>query len=140
MNPADYYYTYGEKMPIEPSMIETVVSLIERLGVSIAVVFASFYYILFLTKQAKEERQAFWKKDAENDEKLFWIWFFIKNLTACLFKSNIFLQPASEPPSTESSRYCMAAIRALKAILFMKKKQNLEVTKIDEIFNEILKK
>ena len=70
MNPADYYYTYGEKMPIEPSMIETVVSLIERLGVSIAVVFASFYYILFLTKQAKEERQAFWKKDAENDEKL----------------------------------------------------------------------
>ena len=57
-------------MPIEPSMIETVVSLIERLGVSIAVVFASFYYILFLTKQAKEERQAFWKKDAENDEKL----------------------------------------------------------------------
>jgi len=70
MNPADYYYTYGEKMPIEPSMIETVVSLIERLGVSIAVVLASFYYILFLTKQAKEERQAFWKKDAENDEKL----------------------------------------------------------------------
>lgn len=57
-------------MPIEPNMIETVVSLIERLGVSIAVVFASFYYILFLTKQAKEERQAFWKKDAENDEKL----------------------------------------------------------------------
>ena len=57
-------------MPIEPSMIGTVVSLIERLGVSIAVVFASFYYILFLTKQAKEERQAFWKKDAENDEKL----------------------------------------------------------------------
>ncbi len=70
MNPADYYYTYGEKMPIEPNMLETVVSLIERLGVSIAVVFASFYYILFLTKQAKEERQAFWKKDAENDEKL----------------------------------------------------------------------
>lgn len=57
-------------MPIEPNMLETLVSLIERLGVSIAVVFASFYYILFLTKQAKEERQAFWKKDAENDEKL----------------------------------------------------------------------
>lgn len=57
-------------MPIEPNMLETLVSLIERLGVSIAVVFASFYYILFLTKQAKEERQAFWQKDAENDEKL----------------------------------------------------------------------
>ena len=70
MNPADFQYTYGVPMPIEPNMLETVVSLIERLGVSIAVVFASFYYILFLTKQAKEERQAFWKKDAENDEKL----------------------------------------------------------------------
>ena len=70
MNPADYQYTYGVPMPIEPNMLETVVSLIERLGVSIAVVFASFYYILFLTKQAKEERQAFWQKDAENDEKL----------------------------------------------------------------------
>ena len=57
-------------MPIEPNMLETLVSLIERLGVSIAVVYASFYYILFLTKQAKEERQAFWQKDAENDEKL----------------------------------------------------------------------
>ena len=70
MNPADFQYTYGVPMPIEPNMLETVVSLIERLGVSIAVVFASFYYILFLTKQAKEERQAFWRKDAENDEKL----------------------------------------------------------------------
>ena len=70
MNPADFQYTYGVPMPIEPNMLETVVSLIERLGVSIAVVFASFYYILFLTKQAKEERQAFWKKYAENDEKL----------------------------------------------------------------------
>lgn len=70
MNPADYQYTYGVPMPIEPNMLETLVSLIERLGVSIAVVFASFYYILFLTKQAKEERQAFWQKDAENDEKL----------------------------------------------------------------------
>ena len=47
MNPADFQYTYGVPMPIEPNMLETVVSLIERLGVSIAVVFASFYYILF---------------------------------------------------------------------------------------------
>ena len=57
-------------MPVETSMLDTIVQLVERLGVSIAVVLASFYYIMFLTKQAKEERQAFWKKDAENDEKL----------------------------------------------------------------------
>ena len=57
-------------MPVETSMLDTIVQLVERLGVSIAVVLASFYYIMFLTKQAKEERQAFWQKDAGNDEKL----------------------------------------------------------------------
>ena len=70
MNPADYQYFHGVPMPVETSMLDTIVQLVERLGVSIAVVLASFYYIMFLTKQAKEERQAFWKKDAENDEKL----------------------------------------------------------------------
>ena len=71
MNPADREYFYGHTMPVEPSMLDTFIQLVERLGVSIAVVLASFYYIMFLTKQAKEEREAFWKKDAENDEKLF---------------------------------------------------------------------
>ena len=70
MNPADYQYFHGVPMPVETSMLDTIVQLVERLGVSIAVVLASFYYIMFLTKQAKEERQAFWQKDAENDEKL----------------------------------------------------------------------
>ena len=70
MNPADQEYFYGHTMPVEPSMLDTFIQLVERLGVSIAVVLASFYYIMFLTKQAKEEREAFWKKDAENDEKL----------------------------------------------------------------------
>lgn len=70
MNPADYQYFHGAHMPVEPSMLDTFIQLVERLGVSIAVVLASFYYIMFLTKQAKEEREAFWKKDAENDEKL----------------------------------------------------------------------
>ena len=37
-NPADYQYFHGVPMPIEPSMLDTVVQLIERLGVSIAVV------------------------------------------------------------------------------------------------------
>ena len=49
-------------MPIEPNMLETVVSLIERLGVSIAVVFASFYYILFLTKTSQRRASSFLEK------------------------------------------------------------------------------
>ena len=59
MNPADYQYFHGVPMPIEPSMLDTVVQLIERLGVSIAVVIMSFYYIMYLTKQGKEERKSF---------------------------------------------------------------------------------
>ena len=70
MNPADYQYFHGVPMPIEPSMLDTVVQLIERLGVSIAVVIMSFYYIMYLTKQAKEEREEFWAKDQEHDKKL----------------------------------------------------------------------
>ena len=59
MNPADQReYFYGHTMPVEPSMLDTFIQLVERLGVSIAVVLASFYYIMFLTKQAKEEREA----------------------------------------------------------------------------------
>ena len=46
MNPADYQYFHGVPMPIEPTMLDTVVQLIERLGVSIAVVIMSFYYML----------------------------------------------------------------------------------------------
>ena len=54
MNPADQQYFYGHTMPVEPSMLDTFIQLVERLGVSIAVVLASFYYIMFLTKQAKK--------------------------------------------------------------------------------------
>lgn len=70
MNPADYQYFHGVPMPIEPSMLDTVIQLIERLGVSIAVVLASFYYIMFLTKQAKEERQAWQARDQDSDARL----------------------------------------------------------------------
>lgn len=70
MNPADYQYFHGVPMPIEPSMLDTVVQLIERLGVSIAVVLASFYYIMFLTKQAKEERAAWQARDQDSDARL----------------------------------------------------------------------
>ena len=70
MNPADREYFYGHTMPVEPSMLDTFIQLVERLGVSIAVVLASFYYIMFLTKQAKEEREAWQKRDEESDARL----------------------------------------------------------------------
>ena len=70
MNPADYEYFYGEKMPVESGMLDTVVQLVERLGVSIAVVIMAFYYIMWLSKSMREEREAFLKKDSENDDRL----------------------------------------------------------------------
>ena len=71
MNPADQQYFYGHTMPVETtSMLDTVIHLVERLGVSIAVVIMAFYYIMFLTKQAKEEREAWQKRDEESDGRL----------------------------------------------------------------------
>ena len=70
MNPADYEYYYGEQMPIESGMLDTVVQLVERLGVSIAVVIMAFYYIMWLSKSMREEREQFLKKDSENDDRL----------------------------------------------------------------------
>jgi len=70
MNPADQLYFTGKPMPIETSMLDTVVQLVERLGVSIAVVIMAFYYILFLTKQSAKERELWQKRDEENDNRL----------------------------------------------------------------------
>ena len=57
-------------MPIEPSMLDTVIQLVERLGVSIAVVIMAFYYIVFLTKQAAKEREGWQKRDQDSDARL----------------------------------------------------------------------
>lgn len=70
MNPADHFYFTGKHMPIEPSMLDTVIQLVERLGVSIAVVIMAFYYIVFLTKQAAKEREGWQKRDQESDARL----------------------------------------------------------------------
>ena len=47
-----------------------IIDIIERLGVPFAVVCASFYFILYLTKQSAKERDTFWKRDQENDARL----------------------------------------------------------------------
>ena len=70
MNPADHLYFTGKPMPIEPSMLDTVIQLVERLGVSIAVVIMAFYYIVFLTKQAAKEREGWQQRDQESDARL----------------------------------------------------------------------
>lgn len=71
MNPADQQYFYGHTMPVETtSMLDMTIQLVERLGVSIAVVIMAFYYIMWLSKSNREERESFLKKDSENDDRL----------------------------------------------------------------------
>jgi len=67
MNPADYQYTYGQQMTGEVSQLYTMVM---DLGIPACVIIASFWFIKYTTDQARREREAFWAKDAENDEKL----------------------------------------------------------------------
>ena len=67
MNPADYQFTYGQQMTGEVSQLYTMVM---DLGIPACVIIAAFWFIKYTTDQAKKEREAFWAKDAENDEKL----------------------------------------------------------------------
>jgi len=67
MNPADYQYTYGQQMTGEVSQLYTMVM---DLGIPACVIIASFWFIKYTTDQARREREAFWAKDVENDEKL----------------------------------------------------------------------
>ena len=67
MNPADYQFTYGQQMTGEVSQLYTMVM---DLGIPACVIIASFWFIKYTTDQARREREAFWAKDAENDEKL----------------------------------------------------------------------
>ena len=64
MNPADQQYFYGHTtMPAETSSMLHDDPALERLGVSIAVVIMAFYYIMWLSKSNREEREQFLKKD-----------------------------------------------------------------------------
>ena len=73
MNPADRLY-YHHPPPNQELMNEESFNqffiLVERLGVSFAVVLLAFAYIYYLTKQGAKERAEFMKKDSENDERL----------------------------------------------------------------------
>tara|TARA_Y100000593_G_scaffold43610_1_gene83384 strand:- start:72 stop:401 length:330 start_codon:yes stop_codon:yes gene_type:complete len=70
MNPADQeYYHYAHK-PEAVMEIETIVSLIERIGLPAVIIAAAFWYIRYSTDLAKREREEMWKKDTSNDERL----------------------------------------------------------------------
>ena len=57
-------------MPIDQSAFDTVIQLTERLGISVAVVIAAFWYIMFLTKQSAKEREGWQARDEMNDERI----------------------------------------------------------------------
>ena len=70
MNPADQeYYNYAHA-PEAVMEIETIVSLIERIGLPAVIIAAAFWYIRYSTDLAKREREEMWKKDSSNDERL----------------------------------------------------------------------
>tara|TARA_Y100000593_G_scaffold77749_1_gene144070 strand:- start:426 stop:749 length:324 start_codon:yes stop_codon:yes gene_type:complete len=73
MNPADREF-YHHPPPIYEHMNEQTFDqffiLVERLGVSFAVVLLAFAYIYFITKQSAKERAEYMKKDSENDDRL----------------------------------------------------------------------
>lgn len=72
MNPAEayYYYPIAKETPMESSMIDQTFMVLDKYGVSFFTVLCAFWFILYLTKQSAREREQFWKKDAENDERL----------------------------------------------------------------------
>ena len=73
MNPADREYYHHPPQTYEPMNEQTFDQffiLVERLGVSFAVVLLAFAYIYFITKQSAKERAEYMKKDSENDDRL----------------------------------------------------------------------
>ena len=58
-------------IPAENLMdVNTIVSLIERIGLPAVIIAAAFWYIRYSTDLAKREREEMWKKDTSNDERL----------------------------------------------------------------------
>lgn len=55
---------------MESSMIDQTFLVLDKYGVSFFTVLCSFWFILYLTKSAAKERETFWQRDAENDNKL----------------------------------------------------------------------
>lgn len=50
--------------------VSTLVELIEKVGIPACVILAAFWYIRFMSLQAKTEREEMWQKDTQNDERI----------------------------------------------------------------------
>ena len=78
MNPADQHFlnvnTQFNPHPPMPmtatGVLDQVFSIIDRYGVSLFTVLCCFYFIMFLTKSAQRERDAWQKRDEESDERI----------------------------------------------------------------------
>ena len=76
MNPADQqFYHLNTQFNAQPPMtdagvLDQVFSIIDRYGVSLFTVLCCFYFIMFLTKSAQRERDAWQKRDDESDERI----------------------------------------------------------------------
>ena len=71
-NPADQYYNYQPRNYMETPMpdVGQISSIIMDLGIPACVIFASFWFIRFQSIEARTERENFWAKDEEHDNKL----------------------------------------------------------------------
>ena len=78
MNPADYEYTYGTKMPVEPNVV---LELLEKGFLPAIIIFFSFWFIKYqndqcrkereeIIQQSRNERAELMLKDTANDERL----------------------------------------------------------------------
>ena len=69
-NPADQYYNY-QPQPVEVMPeLNSISTLIMDLGIPACVILASFWFIRFQSIEARKEREQFWAKDEEHDERL----------------------------------------------------------------------
>lgn len=68
MNPADYQYFYGKRMPqVEPNLI---IELLERGFLPAIVILCAFWFIKYQQDQCKRERAELIAKDTQQDERL----------------------------------------------------------------------
>ena len=72
MNPADqqYFNPHKEIIVTDTGVFDQVFSIIDRYGVSLFTVLCCFYFIMFLTKSAQKEREAWQRRDEESDERV----------------------------------------------------------------------
>tara|TARA_Y100001938_G_C8089624_1_gene434267 strand:+ start:2719 stop:3042 length:324 start_codon:yes stop_codon:yes gene_type:complete len=70
LNPADQqYYNYQPVVEVMPEL-NALSNVIMELGIPACVIIASFWFIKYTTDQGRKEREQFWAKDAENDDKI----------------------------------------------------------------------